>query len=965
MYHYDSDSTCVPRAWNLSDDLGQIEYIFSDKTGTLTRNVMEFRQCSINGKVYGMAKLLEDREKIESLMTVNLQKLIPYPVVPPKHYSFMDDGALINDLISDQGENIKLFFTILCACHTVLVEKLHAETYHSLPTSLVYKAQSPDESALVIAARDLGFVFLGRTSDTIEIMILGIRETMRLLNIIEFNSSRKFMSVIVRRSDGNIWLFSKGADTVIFERLAKNDLNVAKTFTDLENFAERGLRTLCVAYRQISESEYSQWALRFAAASAVIQNREIFVDAVAAEIEKELHLVGATAIEDELQEGVPECISTLQTAGIRLWILTGDKLETAINIGFSCRLLTKDMILLVIRGTLVQDSPNSVLSQLQNAYEKMFSRFFSYGMPIDIEESNKQASVLKYALIIDGIALKWAFEPECKEIFLEVATRCSAVLCCRVSPLQKAKAVELIKRWRNVMTLAVGDGANDVSMLQAADIGIGIAGQEGMQAVMSSDYAIAQFKYLSRLLLVHGRWSYLRTSKVTLCSLYKNVAFVVLLFWYQFYCGFTAQFVYDYMYLLFYNLALSLLPLLALGLFDRDLHPSTLMKQPPIYESGIRQHAYSLRLFLLYTLDAFWQSLVCFYGPLWSYEDSAIGSSGVSESKTFLGNAMAVAIILSVNFYVGVNTYSWIWITVVGMLTSILLLFGLLVGYSFFLSSDMWLSYYGLAEIRFWATILVTTIVSLGPRLVLKNLQAIWRPSDLDIMREREKYLMPIDNISETSMHNWLSPCKDYSKAAKQYLERQPSQLMIAMEREAGNNSLMLPSEPQALKHRSPSQQNMLSRSQCELKSNKNYTLDELNSKQNPFKKEHDQLAMFNLKTGMFEEMRGFAFSHEEGMRNQILQKNRDFNSQPDSFRLRRPILVKRKKQERHLFKNHHCQRRPHNGKKSLKFSVTSTDCSSWYRSKNRLPFGVYAKSDKINAEIQFPSESAVLKYNK
>jgi phospholipid-translocating ATPase len=289
------------------------------------------------------------------------------------------------------------------------------------------------------------------------------------------------------------------------------------TSHDLEEFANEGLRTLCLSYRFISPEEYKPWNRRYQEAAASIHSREERVDAVCEEIETNMLLMGGTAIEDRLQDGVPETIAELAKSGIKLWVLTGDKTETAINIGFACNLLTLDMELLILRATTREDT----VEVLQETIDKM---------------KNETNPDKKFALVIDGTTLKYSLEPATKDQVLSLGMRCASVICCRVSPKQKAQVVNLVKKGLKVMTLAIGDGANDVSMIQEANVGIGISGVEGRQAVMASDYAIAQFRYLQKLLLVHGRWSYLRISNMIFGFFYKNAVWTFVLFWYQIFC---------------------------------------------------------------------------------------------------------------------------------------------------------------------------------------------------------------------------------------------------------------------------------------------------------------------------------------------------------------------------------------------------------------------------------------------
>jgi phospholipid-translocating ATPase len=229
------------------------------------------------------------------------------------------------------------YWTTLALCHTVLAG-VNRKT-----GMLEYKAQSPDEAALVQAAADVGFEFRGRDRDVLILRTPFAREPLRfrLLNILEFNSSRKRMSVIVRQLGENdepgnnpILLLCKGADNVIFERLAEGgDELKAVTGDELDLFAREGLRTLTLAHRVIPDDEYKSWVERYwNALRSVDDNRDTEIERVSDEVERQLLLLGATAIEDRLQDGVPEAIADLKKAGIKIWVLTGDKLETAVGV---------------------------------------------------------------------------------------------------------------------------------------------------------------------------------------------------------------------------------------------------------------------------------------------------------------------------------------------------------------------------------------------------------------------------------------------------------------------------------------------------------------------------------------------------------------------------------------------------------------------------------------------------------
>ena len=348
MYYRPFDTPCVPKTWNISDDLGQIEYVFSDKTGTLTQNIMEFQKCSVNGVAYGegvteaqrgaatregKGDQLDSRELNEKLAKLKYQMVNTMERAFKNRYMQSDKLTLVSpkfaeDLTnrsSEQRGRLIAFFRALALCHSVLADKPEPTTD---PFLINYKAESPDEAALVAAARDAGFPFVGKSKDTLEIEIMGQSEKYTLLKMLEFNSTRKRMSVILRAPDGRLILYCKGADSVIYERLTKDHDPELKerTSKDMESFANNGLRTLCISYRYLEEDEYLNWSRTYDAATNAIDNREEEIDKANALIEHSLLILGATALEDKLQEGVPEAIEMLHRAGIKLWILTGEQL---------------------------------------------------------------------------------------------------------------------------------------------------------------------------------------------------------------------------------------------------------------------------------------------------------------------------------------------------------------------------------------------------------------------------------------------------------------------------------------------------------------------------------------------------------------------------------------------------------------------------------------------------------------
>ncbi|XP_058545448.1 phospholipid-transporting ATPase IB-like isoform X3 [Neofelis nebulosa] len=582
--HYEGDNVyAMARTSNLNEELGQVKYLFSDKTGTLTCNIMTLKKCTIAGIIYGNLSNRSD--------TV-LDNLSASPSAITESGAF-NDPTLLQNFEDDHPtrDYIKEFLTLLCVCHTVVPERDGG--------NITYQASSPDEAALVKGMKKLGFVFTTRTPSSVTINAMGENFTFEILNILEFSSNRKRMSVIVRTPTGKLRLYCKGADTVIYERLSDDSLFVKETLTHLEYFAKEGLRTLCIAYTDLTEKQYQQWLMEYKKASTVIQDRRQSLEECYDRIEKEFLLLGATAIEDHLQARVPETITTLLNANIKIWVLTGDKQETAINIAYSCKLLSTKMPCIRLNSNSLKATQQAVNQNCQD-------------LGILLGEEND------LALIIDGETLKYAFHPEVKRSFINLALSCRAVLCCRLSPLQKAEIVDVVKKHVGAITLAIGDGANDVGMIQMAHVGVGISGNEGMQATNNSDFAIAQFSYLEKLLLVHGAWNYFRVTKCILYCFYKNVVLYVIELWFAFVNGFSGQILFERWCIGLYNV-----------------------------------------VFWFQCINALVHSFILFWLPMKMLEHDMVLQGGYTTDYLFLGNFIYTYVVVTVCLKAGLETLSW------------------------------------------------------------------------------------------------------------------------------------------------------------------------------------------------------------------------------------------------------------------------------------------------------------------
>ncbi|KAI3448731.1 hypothetical protein Pfo_005396 [Paulownia fortunei] len=722
MFDESSNSSFQCRALNINEDLGQIKYVFSDKTGTLTENKMEFQCASIGGLDYGNGKVSTEDDRTG--YSVQADEMVLRPKMKVKVDSELLD--LSKRKHTDKGRHVHDFFVALAACNTIV--PLTIETSDPAVKLIEYQGESPDEQALVYAAATYGFMLIERTSGHIVIDIQGERQRFNVLGLHEFDSDRKRMSVILGCPDKTVKVFVKGADTSMFSVIDKSlNLNMVKaTEAHLHSYSSKGLRTLVIGMRELSASEFEQWQSSYESASTALMGRAGLLRKVANNIENHLNLLGASGIEDKLQQGVPEAIESLRMAGIKVWVLTGDKQETAISIGYSSKLLTSKMTQIVINNN-SKDSCRKSLEDALLQYKKLTT-------VSDPTRGGPGTRISQLALIIDGTSLVYILDTELEEQLFELASKCTVVLCCRVAPLQKAGIVALIKNRTDDMTLAIGDGANDVSMIQKADVGIGISGQEGRQAVMASDFAMGQFRFLVPLLLVHGHWNYQRMSYMILYNFYRNAVLVLVLFWYVLFTSFTLTTAITDWSTVLYSVIYTSLPTIVVGVLDKDLSRTTLLKYPQLYGAGQRHESYNGKLFWVTILDTLWQSIAAFFVPLLAYWESDVDVSSI-------GDLWTLAVVIMVNIHLAMDVIRWYWITHAAIWGSIIATFiCVMVIDALPILPGYWAFFHIAKTELFWVCLLGITVGALVPHFVVKTFVQYYKPNDIQIAREAEKF---------------------------------------------------------------------------------------------------------------------------------------------------------------------------------------------------------------------------------
>jgi phospholipid-translocating ATPase len=780
LYYEPADLQAKAVSTSIGEDLGQIEHVFTDKTGTLTENVMRFHKCSIGAQLYPTAGLPRDatavsddtlRDRVQKTDSVEFEFFralaLCQTAVPRDEHAAAQTAGGGDGAAAAPGSDAE-FVASLSSASLPRVRDKPAKR-GPLPE---YESSSPDELALLLAASELGVVFTHRDRTLVRLRVHERRtEEYDWLAELAFSSDRKRMSAIVRaKSTGQIWLFCKGADTVMLPLLAERQMLAARatTVAHCDVFANGGLRTLLVARRRLGDDEFAQWKTRYDAAAAAMQNRDDALAAAAAELEQQLELLGATAIEDKLQDGVPETIQLMRDAGIGVWMLTGDKFSTAVQIALSCNLIKRGggpagsgtASPVTSRATLPTaalsnalrgdddtdadnggggggggagdgggnpDDPALLLARYALVTIEGEDRDTAVASLRERYRAWKQRQLPRYfSVIVRGSTLAHLLdEPELSGALAQFCLSAVTVICCRVTPKQKARIVALAKE-RNMLTLAIGDGGNDVGMIQEAHVGVGISGREGLQAARAADYAVGRFKHLGKLLLVHGRYAYKRTSWIAQYAFYKSMIICMLQISFGFVSAFSGSSLFDSSSLTLYNVAFTNFYTMAAAL-DRDVSASTSMAVPALYGETQASKACNKKTFGLWVARAIYQGLLVFFVMVLSSDQWLLDGRPIDHELAAVASYICLLTLQAMTIIIESHTLTAInWLIIVLSYVAYWVFLLLLSAFG----AGSWSSVLLVSSMpTFWLANLLTVTAALLPVVGLRTLKRLTNPS--------------------------------------------------------------------------------------------------------------------------------------------------------------------------------------------------------------------------------------------
>ncbi|XP_064017317.1 probable phospholipid-transporting ATPase IIB isoform X3 [Pogoniulus pusillus] len=577
----------VVRTSTIPEELGRLVYLLTDKTGTLTQNEMIFKRLHLGTVSYGTDTMDEIQSHIVSSYS---QAAVPAaggsssgPGCTPRRAQAAP--KVRRSVSSRVQEAVKA----LALCHNVTpvyegragaADTEDAEVDQDFSDdSRAYQASSPDEVALVQWTESVGLTLVSRDLTSMQLKTpAGHILTYYILQIFPFTSESKRMGIIVREeASGDITFYMKGADVAMATIVQYNDW----LEEECGNMAREGLRTLVVAKKSLTEEQYQDFESRYNQAKLSIHDRTLKVAAVVESLEREMELLCLTGVEDQLQADVRPTLEMLRNAGIKIWMLTGDKLETATCIAKSSHLVSRTQDIHIFRPVSTRGEAHLELNAFRRKHD--------------------------CALVISGDSLEVCLKYYEHEL-VELACQCPAVVCCRCSPTQKAHIVKLLQHHTGRRTCAIGDGGNDVSMIQAADCGIGIEGKEGKQASLAADFSISQFKHIGRLLMVHGRNSYKRSAALGQFVMHRGLIISTMQAVFSSVFYFASVPLYQGFLMVGYATIYTMFPVFSLVL-DQDVKPEMALLYPELYKDLTKGRSLSFKTFLIWVLISIYQGI--------------------------------------------------------------------------------------------------------------------------------------------------------------------------------------------------------------------------------------------------------------------------------------------------------------------------------------------------------------------
>ena len=645
----------IARNSTIPEELGRISYVFSDKTGTLTKNEMVFKKIAMESDQYGEEKfndlksLLADECSISGndaplLDLINLKELDESSSASGS----VMEGSLVDGsdmerrrpkkLRRQKNKIIRDTITSMVLCNNVTPVVDEEDS-----SKITYQASSPDEVALVKFAETLNMRLIARTDKEIKIKDAADNiEEFEVLANFPFSSDTKRMGIVLKnKKHGHIIYYLKGAENVMMKFVRKE--YVGYISENAENLATKGLRTLVLTQKIISQEDFDKWDSEYREALTSMENRQEKIAHVVSKLENNMEFLCVTGVEDLLQDDVATTIDNLRNAGMKIWMLTGDKVETATCISISAGIKGKNQKIFTIRND--EFKHNSV----QEDVVELKRLFNEYNTKINIEP---------HIFILDGDTLDLALK-NCEKEFFETTMQAPSVVCCRCSPTQKRIIVKTIKKYTKntgIRTAAVGDGGNDVAMIQEADVGIGIVGKEGLQASLAADYSIKEFRSLNVLLLWWGRIAYKNTSTMANFIIHRGliISFNQFIFSCVFY--FNPVAIYSGFLSFGYSTIFTSLPSISV-LLDKDVAKDNVLKFPNLYKILLKGRELNFKSFLIWLFKSIFQAGVIMFGAFIIFPDNIY-------LKIVTVTFTALIYLEILNVYLEINTYHWfMWVS--------------------------------------------------------------------------------------------------------------------------------------------------------------------------------------------------------------------------------------------------------------------------------------------------------------